>query len=112
MSDWGTPVIMLGKTHPRAASTGGSGLAKANPGAEPVDWPFLLGSYAGSIAGGAAVGYLVGRDGRSTQAGALAASGLWGVSETVAFARDRHPILSGTFLALGLGSLAYVWLRR
>ena len=112
MSDWGTPVMLLGKTPqqtsgPRSlARTPRTGaLAGLKESTQGVDWGFLLGSYAGSLAGGAAVGFVVGRDTKSVITGGLAASGIWGIGETVAYARARNPWLSGAFVAVGVGSV-------
>lgn len=114
---WGTPVMLLGKTPPAGGRSLGAAQSATPLGAvqesvKGVDWGFLLGSYVGAWVGGAAIGYVVGRDGPSTLTGGVAASGVWGVGETIAYARERNPVLSGAFLALGAGSLAFAWLRR
>lgn len=111
---WGTPVMLLGKT-PHRRSLGrssSSSLAGVGESLQGVDWGFLLGSYAGAWVGGAAVGYVVGRNPRAAVTGGIAASGVWGVGETIAYARERNPLLSGLFVALGVGSLAFAWMRR
>jgi hypothetical protein len=107
---WGTPVMMLGNT-PRAMARGGTGALGAVSEA-PVNWAYLLGSYAGAWAGGAAVGYLVGRDTKAALTGGMAASGIWGVGDTLAYARARPPLLTALFAAAGAGSLAIAWYRR
>jgi len=117
MAEWGTPVMLLGKTPQGGGSRSlgrsqGSALGAVQDSVAGVDWGFLLGSYAGAWVGGAAVGYVVGRKPSAALTGGVAASGVWGVGETIAYARSRNPILSGTFLVLGLGSLAFAWMRR
>lgn len=117
MSEWGTPVMLLGKTPQQGSSRSlaraqGGALGAVKDSVQGVDWGFLLGSYAGAWVGGAAVGYIVGHKPEAAITGGMAASGVWGIGETIAYARDRNPLLSAAFVALGVGSLAFAWMRR
>jgi len=119
MSDWGTPVMLLGRTPRRRpasagtpATTSATGAPQATPPDTPLNIGYLAGSYAGAWLGGAAVGYVVGHEADKALTGGMAASGVWGIGETIAFARERDPWLSALFLALGAGSLAFAWRRR
>lgn len=116
MSSWGSDVMMLGhvgvgSNAVPAHAVRQIGLGQTPSAAPPVDWAFLLGSYTGAFAGGAGVGYIVGRKGAAAIAGGMAASGIWGLGETIAHARDKNPMLSLAFLALGAGSLFLAWKR-
>lgn len=109
---WGSDVMMLGHVGVgRLGDPASAELAQAPAASAPIDWSFLLGSYTGAWAGGAGVGYIVGRKQHTALTGGLAASGIWGLGETIASARDRNPWLSLVFLGLGASSLYFAWQR-
>jgi len=130
MSTWGTDIMMLGKLgtaglghvgggnqmQPRSGMAGAVVIPQMLGGiaddVKAVDWPYVLGSYAGSWAGGAGVGYIVGRKGKDAFTGGVAASGIWGIGEAVSNFKVRPAWLSGLFLVLGGGSLYFAWARR
>lgn len=106
---WGTPVMLLGRIPGRPT---GTALGAAARPVEAVEWGFLLGSYVGAWVGGAAIGYVIGKKPAAAITGGMAASGVWSIGETIAYARSRHPVLSAVFVAMGVGSLVLAWKRR
>lgn len=112
---WGTDVMMLGRlgsiesTDVALGAVGALGAAADD--APPVDWAFLLGSYTGAWLGGAGVGYVVGQRAPAAVTGGMAASGIWGLGETLVYARDKKPWLSLLFLGIGGSSLYFAWHR-
>jgi hypothetical protein len=82
------------------------------PPQRPLDWAWIMGSYIGAWAGGAAVGYVVGKDQKSLVTGGLAASGVWGLGEAVAYTKEKKPWVLLGFAVLGATSLAVAWRRK
>lgn len=78
----------------------------------PVDWTYAIGAYAGAWAGGAGVGYVVGRSKGSALVGGLAAGGIWGIGEAITNARARNWGVTVTAITVAAASLYFAWQRN
>lgn len=75
-----------------------------------LNWPQILGGYAGSLALGALVGWAAGGK-QGVYVGAASTSFLWSTGETVKSWRYRHWAVSLGFLALAAPSAVVVYQR-
>jgi hypothetical protein len=73
-----------------------------------LNWPQLLGGYAGSLVLGALVGWAAGGK-QGIYAGAASTSFLWSTGETVKSWRQRHWAVSLGFLVLAAPSAVVVY---
>jgi|WetSurMetagenome_2_1015567.scaffolds.fasta_scaffold540175_1 hypothetical protein len=73
---------------------------------------YVLGSYAGSWVGGAAVGYVVAKKGAGAVTGGLTTSGLWAFGEGIRGFRSSSGLVTAAFFGLSGLSLWLAWRRR
>lgn len=98
------PLLQLG-------GEGGGAIDTAALTVGRVDWPYLLGGYAGAMAVGGLVGYVAQGDRRGALTGGLTAGAVWSAAETVHQWRAVHWGVGTAFLAWSLGGF-YLALRR
>jgi uncharacterized membrane protein (UPF0136 family) len=76
-----------------------------------IDWPYVLGGYAGALAVGGLIGYMAQGSRKGALTGGLTAGAVWSAAETVHQWRAVHWGVGAAFLAWS-GTSFYFALKR